>query len=107
MPIYTAPSMNFIDTFVNAANKRDERAKARTADYMEGMKGLVQGGVDAYKWQQRKHILDKKEDLLRELEELKAERESLMNAGPGKSMNLDMIMNGLNPLMDTGRISNG
>lgn len=81
MPIYTAPNMNFIDSYVNAAKYRDERRDKSNQQMMEGVLNLVKGGADAYKWQERKDILNKADELdkrekeiLAEIEKLKAEK---------------------------------
>ncbi len=83
MPIYTAPNMNFIDSYVNAAKYRDERRDKSNQQMMEGVVNLVKGGADAYKWQERKNILNKADELdkrekeiLAEIEKLKAERDT-------------------------------
>lgn len=81
MAIYTAPSMSFIDTYINSANKLDERRDKSNQALLEGTANLVKGGAEAYKWQQRKNIadeadeLDKREkEILAELADLKANR---------------------------------
>lgn len=75
--------MNFIDSYVNAAKYRDERRDKSNQQMMEGILNLVKGGADAYKWQERKNILNKADELdkrekeiLAELEKLKAERDT-------------------------------
>lgn len=79
MPIYTAPSMSFIDTYVNAANKMDERRDASNKALLEGATNLVKGGAEAYKWQQRKNIVDEASELDAKEKELVAEIERLKN----------------------------
>lgn len=81
MPIYTAPSMSFIDTYINAAKDRTDRMDNHRKEWFEGIGNLAKGGVDAYKWQQRKDILDKadaldkrEKEILTELARLKGER---------------------------------
>lgn len=93
MSIYTAPQMNFIDTYTNAAKYRDQRTSDANKLMMQGMEGLVKGGAEAYKWQQRKNITDKlskldarEKEILDEIERIKAGR-SAANAS-----NLDAIM---------------
>lgn len=83
MPVYTAPNMSFLDSYVNAAKYRDERTDKRNQQMMEGVTNLVKGGAEAYKWQQRKNILGKADELdrrekeiLAEIERLKAERDT-------------------------------
>ena len=81
MPVYTAPNMSFLDSYVNAAKYRDERTDKKNQQLMEGVTNLVKGGAEAYKWQQRKNILDKageldrrEKEILEELNRLKGER---------------------------------
>lgn len=81
MPIYTAPNMSFLDSYVNAAKYRDERTDRKNQQLMEGVTNLVKGGAEAYKWQERKDILDKageldrrEKEILAEIERLKAEK---------------------------------
>lgn len=83
MSIYTAPTTSFIDTYTNAAKYRDARTDAANKRLMDGMTSLIKGSADAYKWQQRKNIVDEMDDLdkrekaiLEELEKLKAERDN-------------------------------
>ena len=102
MSVYTAPSMSFIDTYLNAANHMDDRRAASNKALLEGTTNLVKGGAEAYKWQQRKNIVDEQEQLMQQLNALKAERDMLM-AG-GDTPNFDGIMAGYNPALDTGRL---
>ena len=102
MPVYTAPNMSFLDSYVNAAKYRDERTDKKNQQLIEGMNNLVKGGADAYKWQVRKNIADEQEQLMQQLNALKAERDMLM-AG-GDTPNFDGIMAGYNPALDTGRL---
>lgn len=97
MSIYTAPSTSFIDTFMNAAKYRDQRTADENKQMMEGIGNLAKGGVDAYKWQQRKNILDNKDAIQKRIDELLAERERLASGQDyaGSSRNFDAIMNGL------------
>lgn len=81
MPVYTAPNMSFLDSYVNAAKYRDERRDKSNQQMMEGVANLVKGGANAYKWQERKDILNKADELdkrekeiLAEIERLKAEK---------------------------------
>lgn len=100
--IYTAPSTSFIDSYINAAKYLDERGDERTKQIFQGAENLVRGGADAYKWQVRKNIADEQEQLMQQLNALKAERDMLM-AG-GDTPNFDSIMSGYNPALDTGRL---
>lgn len=97
MSIYTAPTLSFIDTFANAARYRDARTDAANKQLMDGMGDIVKGSVDAYKWQQRKNILDNKDAIQKRIDELLAERERLASGQDyaGSSRNFDSIMNGL------------
>lgn len=81
--IYTAPSMSFIDTYINGAKELDRKRDESNKRMLEGMGNIVKGGVDAYKWQQRKDILDKaaqlddeEKQIMAELNKLKSERDS-------------------------------
>lgn len=81
MGVYTAPSVSFIDTYINTAKDRDSRTDARKSQWFDGILSGVKGGVDAYKWQQRKNILDRageldrrEKEILAELARLKGER---------------------------------
>lgn len=100
--IYTAPSMSFLDTYMNAAKDHAARGEKRTASYLEGMTNLVKGGTDAYKWQQRKDILDRRKALEEERKQLLAEKEGL--ASKSSTPNFDLFSMGYNPAIDTGRI---
>lgn len=102
MPIYTAPNMSFLDSYVNAAKYRDERTDKRNQQMLEGVTNLVKGGAEAYKWQERKNILSKKDELLKLLQEKKDELERLM-AG-GSTPNFDTFMLGYNQSINTGRL---
>ena len=97
MSIYTAPSTSFIDTFMHAAKYRDQRTDASNKQMLEGVGNLVKGSADAYKWQQRKNILDKKDEMQKRIDELLAERERLASGQDyaGSSRNFDAIINGL------------
>ena len=82
MGVYTAPSVSFIDTYINTAKDRDSRTDARKSQWFDGILSGVKGGVDAYKWQQRKNILDKageldrrEKEIIEELDKLKGERD--------------------------------
>lgn len=97
MGVYTAPNMNFISTYIDGAKARDQKNAENRRMMLEGAGNLVKGGVEAYKWQQRKNILDKADDLsnrekdiLAELEKLKSERDN-----EAKS-NMSAIMAGTN-----------
>lgn len=102
MAIYTKPNMSFIDTYTNAAKYRDQRTADANKLMMQGVENLVKGGVEGFKWQERKDVLRKRDDLVRELESLKAERDRLM-AG-GATPNFDLFAMGYNHSIDTGRI---
>lgn len=79
MSVYTAPSMSFIDTYLNAANHMDDRRDASNKALLEGTANLVKGGAEAYKWQQRKNIVDEAAELDAKEKELVAEIERLKN----------------------------
>lgn len=100
--IYTAPGTGFIDSYVNAAKYLDQRGDERTKQIFQGAENLTKGGMEAYKWQVRKNIADEQEQLMQQLNALKAERDMLM-AG-GDTPNFDSIMSGYNPALDTGRL---
>ena len=81
MAVYNAPSFSFIDAFSQAAKYSDDKTDARKKDWMEGFGAGIKGGVDAYKWQQRKNVLskadalDKREkEILTEIARLKGEQ---------------------------------
>lgn len=83
MAVYTAPTMSFIDTYINAARDNTTRADQRRKDWFEGLTNLGKAGVDSYKFQKRKEILDRADELdrrekeiLAEIERLKGERDS-------------------------------
>lgn len=83
MAVYTAPTMSFIDTYINAARDNTTRADQRRKDWFEGLTNLGKAGVDSYKFQKRKEILDRAEkldrrekEIMAELERLKGERDS-------------------------------
>lgn len=85
MAIYTAPTMSFINTYMDAARYRDENTRNAKKEYIEGMGNLVKGGGEAYKWQKRKDILDKageldarEKEILEELARLKGEKQEAM-----------------------------
>ncbi len=102
MPVYTAPNMSFLDSYVNAAKYRDERTDKKNQQLMEGVTNLVKGGAEAYKWQERKDILSKKDELMKQLQEKKDELARLM-AG-GSTPNFDLFVAGYNPSINTGRL---
>lgn len=102
MAIYTKPNMSFIDTYTNAAKYRDQRTADANKLMMQGVENLVKGGAEAYKWQERKNIANQKDELVKKLEELKAERDRLM-AG-GATPNFDLFAMGYNSGINTGRI---
>ena len=90
--IYTAPSMSFIDSYVNAARHRDQRSDEDARKFMEGFGNLARGGVEAYKWQVRKNIADEAEQLARREEEIMAELERLRSEGSAAaSSNMEAI----------------
>lgn len=102
MAIYTAQPMSFIDTYTNAAKYRDQRTSDANRAALEGATNLVKGGAEAYKWQERKDILSKKDELVKQLQEKKDELDRLM-AG-GSTPNFDTFMLGYNPSINTGRL---
>lgn len=92
--VYSQPDMSFIDSYTNAARYMDEKREKSNKDLIEGTGMLVKGGADAYKWKQRKNIVDKlgnmdsrEAEILEELNKLKAERDNEANS------NLQMYMN--------------
>lgn len=97
MGIYTAPSTSFIDSYMNAAKYRDQRTDEANKRMMDGIGNLVKGGASAYMWQQRKNILDSKDEMQKRIDELLAERERLTSGQDfaGSSRNFDAIINGL------------
>lgn len=102
MPVYTAPNMSFLDSYVNAAKYRDERTDKKNQQLMEGVTNLVKGGANAYKWQERKNILDERKKLEERAREIQAEIDRLENGYDGTSYdqagstrNLDAINLGL------------
>lgn len=93
MPVYTAPNMSFLDSYVNAAKYRDERTDRKNQQLMEGVTNLVKGGAEAYKWQERKDILGKAEELDRREKEILAEIERLKNEKSEKAVpTMDAVM---------------
>lgn len=91
--IYTAPGTSFIDNFVNAAKYRDQRTDASNQRLMQGMEGLVKGGVEAGKWQARDNIIEKKKALEAREKEIEAELDRLRSARSEQaSTNLGAIM---------------
>lgn len=93
MPIYTAPNISFLDSYVNAAKYRDERTDKRNQQMMEGVTNLVKGGANAYKWQERKNILGKAEELDRREKEILAEIERLKAEKTEKAVpTMDSVM---------------
>ena len=87
---------------MNAAKEHAARGDKRTASYLEGATNLVKGGAEAYKWQERKNRLSKRDELMKQLQEKKDELDRLM-AG-GSTPNFDTFMLGYNPSIDTGRL---
>lgn len=89
--------MSFIDTYMNAAKEMDRNREADKKAMNEGIGNLVKGGANAFMWQQRKNILDNKDDIQKRIDELLAEREMLASGQDyaGSSRNFDAIMNGL------------
>lgn len=77
--IYTAPGTGFIDSYVNAAKYLDQRGDERTRQIFQGAENLVRGGMDAYKWQKRKDIVDEAEKLASREKELQDELDRLRN----------------------------
>lgn len=93
MAVYTAPTMSFIDTYINSAKDADSRTDAKKSQWLDGILNGVKGGVDAYKWQQRKNIVSKAEELdrrekeiLEELDRLKSERNADAQSNMGAIM---------------------
>lgn len=97
MGIYTAPSMSFVDTYVNAAKQRDANRESENKKLMEGLANMATGGVNAYKWQKRKDLLDKMGNLEDEESRLRSELAMLTGEqdGTGSRRNFDAIINGL------------
>lgn len=96
--IYTAPSMSFIDTYMNAAKELDRKREAANKQMFEGIGNLAKAGTNAYLWQQRKNDLDKMDALNDEETKLRAELDMLWgdeDYGVGSRSNFDAIMNGL------------
>lgn len=89
--------MSFIDTYMNAAKEMDRKREADKKAMNEGIGNLVKGGANAFMWQQRKNILDNKDDIQKRIDELLEEREMLASGQDyaGSSRNFDAIMNGL------------
>lgn len=106
MAVYTAPTMSFIDTYINAARDNTTRADQRRKDWFEGMNNLVKGGVDSYKFQKRKEILDRADELDRREKEILAEIERLKasSVNGGRTPNFDTFMAGYSPAVNTGRV---
>ena len=90
--VYTAPNFSFIDAFTNNAKDLDERTKRKTDDIMNGMAGLVKGGGEAWKWQQRKNAADEFENMQKELAKLQAERDQLLSEKQSLTPSMDAIM---------------
>lgn len=97
MGIYTAPSMSFVDTYINAAKQRDANREAEHKKLVEGITNLATAGANAYKWQKRKDILDKMGNLDDEESRLRSELAMLTGErdGVGSRRNFDAIINGL------------
>jgi len=97
MAIYTAPTMSFINTYMDAARYRDENTRNAKKEYIEGMGNLVKGGGEAYKWQKRKDILDRQSQLDEEEKRIREELELLRSGKDfaGSRRNFDAIMAGL------------
>ena len=104
--VYTAPNFSFIDAFTNNAKALDEQTRKRYDDFMTGASNAVKGGMDAWKWQQRKNAADKLENMQKELAALQAQRDQLLGGSTTGSAtpNLDTYMGGINPMINTGRI---
>ena len=105
MAVYTAPTMSFIDTYINAARDNSDRADRRRKDWFEGLTNLGKAGVDSYKFQKRKEILDRaavlerRKEILAEIERLKAG-----SVNGGRTPNFDTFMAGYSPAVNTGRV---
>ena len=104
MAVYTAPSTSFIDTFIDGAQKLDDRTQKRYDSFMGGMSNAVKGGMDAWKWQQRKNAADELEQMQAELAQLQAQRDQLAGVSGSSTPNLDAFLGGINPSFNTGRI---
>jgi uncharacterized small protein (DUF1192 family) len=101
MSVYNAPSFSFIDAFSQAAKYSDDKTDARKKDWMEGFGAGIKGGVDAYKWQQRKNVLEDNKNKMKELDAreaaILAEIEQLKTGRDykGSKRNFDAIMAGI------------
>ena len=95
--IYTAPSMSFVDTYINAAKNLDERRENEQKKMMEGLGNIVKGGANAYMWQQRKNALNKMDALNDEESKLWSELEMLTGdqTETGSRANFNSLLNGL------------
>ena len=102
--IYTAPSMSFIETYMNAAKEMDRKREANNKAMNEGIGNIVKGGANAFMWQQRKNALNKMDALNDEESKLWSELEMLTGdqTQTGSAANFNAIMNGLDfNLMDS------
>lgn len=97
MGIYSAPSMSFIDTYMNAAKNRDARVAEQNRQLQEGMDNLVKAGANAYLFNKREDMLNKMLNLDDEEARLRNELNMLTGAtaGIGSRSNFDAIMNGM------------
>ena len=103
MSVYTAPSLSFIDTYMNAAAEMDRKRKENNKKMEEGIGNIVKGGANAYMWQQRKNALNGLDALNDEESKLWSELEMLTGdqTEVGSTANFNAIMNGLDfNLMD-------
>ena len=98
MGIYTAHPLSFIDSYRQAATYRDQVRENEHKKMMEGVGNLAKAGADAYKFQQRKDILDKRKQLDEEEKALSEELSKLLSSNEdyaGSKRNFDMILGGM------------
>lgn len=98
MGIYSAHPLSFIDSYRQAATYRDQVRENEQKKMYEGIGNLAKAGADAYKFQQRKDILDKRKQLDDEEAALTAELSKLLSSDEdyaGSKRNFDMIMGGM------------
>ena len=98
MAIYTAHPLSFIDSYRQAATYRDQVRENEHKKMMEGVGNLAKAGADAYKFQQRKDILDKRKQLDDEEKALSEELSKLLSSNEdyaGSKRNFDMILGGM------------
>ncbi len=96
--IYTAPTLSFIETYMNAAKDMDRKREEDKKRMFEGLGNIAKGGTQAFMWQQRKNDLDRMSALNDEENQLRAELDMLWGSddvGVGSSANFDAIIGGL------------